>query len=367
MKNKLFLMSIFLIVLTNTLQAQILLEPEVTGDVYYKYTYRFAYRADIPISATSVFTDFEAATPDISVGRNYYQFTSGNWSTFFFLERRSWTKHGVLEFNIDQTTGGNPFPLPGMTENNWVAQLEGIVVESGPVGVQLQVNLFNIEDGCEDGAVTDQDYDCGQNFIKTVFNSIPTAGTEIRSIDVTDQLRQDLFGPDSAGATSGFLFSIMHPGQDNVFAGLDHSQPRIAIYLDGTPTPAPTPTPQSTQPPVLSVDLILSQSIFHPGDRFLLTAQISNFGQDAYMDQPFVILLDVMGNWYWYPDWTEDFSFERVDLQPGTMESSIMDFNWPEGSGSSYGVKFIGALLEEDFSAIMGTWDSVEFGWNDLK
>ena len=127
-------------------------------------------------------------------------------STFFFLERRTWRQHGVLEFRIDQTAGGNPFPLPGMTENNWEAHLNGIVVQNGPPGAIFQLSLYNLNGYPENGAIAETDYDCGQDFVETI--SLPFLDrNESNRIDVTEQLRRDLFGTGSGDATSGFVFN----------------------------------------------------------------------------------------------------------------------------------------------------------------
>lgn len=363
MKNRVALITMLIIASAAGTSAQVILDPAATGDVYYKYTYMFAYRADIPISAFSTFIDFDVATPGIDVGWNYYRYTSGHWSTHYFLQKRSWTKHGVMEFDIGQTASGAPFPIPGMTANNFVAHLEGIVVENGPTGVQLQVNLMDLEDGQEDGAVTESDFDGGQQFIRTLFNSIPPAGTELNPVDVTAQIREDLFGSSASGDTSGFLMSILHPGQDNVFVNLDHSRPQVKIYLTGTPVPTalPTATPASGN---VSVQLDISQSIYRPGDRFLLTAAVANFTEEPLADQPFAVVLDAYGSYFWYPGWTDQFQFEPLDLFQGTTEMTILDFTWPEASGSATGIRFLGAVLEQDLSGILGLWDWVQFGWN---
>ena len=368
--------------MTGSLSAQIILEPSVTGDVSYRNTYRFLYRADIPISAFSTMTNYLPATPLVQAGWYYYHFSSGSMTSYFFLQRRSWKNHGVLEFNIDQTAGGDPFPLPWMTENNWIAYIDGLVVDYGTAGVQLQVDLFDMDDGNEDGAVTESDFNAGQEFIQNLFNSIPPDGTEIDQIDVTEQLREDLFGSSSAGNTSGFLLTIQDPDQDYAYVNFDHNRPQVKIVLNPTPptptpqatvTPSPkpqTPTPQATVTPSpttpndVSVQLVLSQSIFRTGDRFLLTASIANFLQEPIQEQPFALVLDIYGSYFWYPGWTDQFEFAPMDLEVGTTEVTILNFTWPATSGTASGIRFYGAVLEQDLSNIMGTWDWVQFGWH---
>jgi len=40
-------------------------------------------------------------------------------------------------------------------------------------------------------------------------------------------------------------------------------------------------------------------------------------------------------------------------------------FQWPEGTGSAAGLKFYGAMTNQDVSAILGIMDVWEFGWNE--
>ncbi len=364
---------------TGLTNAQIILHPEATGDVCHQFTYRFAYRADIPMTAMSTSDDFIPGTPGIHAGKLHDQTQSGNMSTFFHSTQRTWTQHGILEFRIDQTAGGTPFPLPGMTENNWEAHLNGLVLEEGPEGVLFQLQMVDQSDTCEDGAIIETDFDCGEDFVATVFDTIPDAGTEIDPIDVTSQLRRDLFGAGTGDATSGFILKPGNPLLANAFITLGASSPFIEITINGTPaptatatpvpthTPAATPTPQPTAPPGVdaSVELSLSHSTFHPGDAFLLTASISNHLPTPMINAPFVVLLDAFGSYYWYPDWTDTFSVHHVDLPAGVTTLTILDFIWPSGVGSAAGLTFYGAVLTSDFSAIVGAWDSVPFNWSE--
>ncbi len=135
-----------------------------------------------------------------------------------------------------------------------------------------------------------------------------------------------------------------------------------------TPSPVPTDTPDitpTTTPDIteLGVDLQLSQDIFHSGDRFLLQAILSNPGPDEPADVPFVVLLDVFSDYFWYPGWTSEFQFEPVDLNIGRQDKSILDFTWPEVDGSAEGLLFYGAFLNNSFTEIVGNWDYVSFGW----
>jgi len=90
---------------------------------------------------------------------------------------------------------------------------------------------------------------------------------------------------------------------------------------------------------------------------------LSNPGPEEYQFQPLVVLLDAYGSYFWYPQWTENFSYERVDVNIGTTPIDILDFEWPNISGEASGILFYAALLTQDLSSLLGDMDSVSFGW----
>ena len=150
--------------------------------------------------------------------------------------------------------------------------------------------------------------------------------------------------------------------------------PTVTPTLTPSNTPTVTPTPEDTVTPIpptetpepeqFSVDLVMSADMFHAGDLFTLDAYISNPGPDAMPGRPFALLLDIQGLYFWYPDWTEEFTIDYVNLPIGTVKKEIFNFKWPENAGSFAGATFYGALLTANLSEILGTWDFVEFGWD---
>jgi len=132
-------------------------------------------------------------------------------------------------------------------------------------------------------------------------------------------------------------------------------------FQEDPPTPTPTPTP--TPIPDLGVNLELSQNFFQAGDEFLLDAFISNPGPETYTSHPFVVVLDVYSYFFWYPSWTVDFSYELLDIDVGTQYLEILRFTWPEVNGHASGLRFYGAILNAEFTEIIGEWDMVEFSY----
>lgn len=113
----------------------------------------------------------------------------------------------------------------------------------------------------------------------------------------------------------------------------------------------------------LGVDLTLSQTLFKTGDLFDLQAQLKNSGAQTATAQPFVVLLDVLGNYFWHPAWRREFRYELVDIPPGVTTRQILHFIWPETSSPAAGIFIYGAIMSDDFTAVVGQYDCVEFGW----
>ncbi len=141
------------------------------------------------------------------------------------------------------------------------------------------------------------------------------------------------------------------------------------VIITATPSITPTlieftPSVTPTHPLEVGVELIISDEMFHPGMLFELKAFIENPGPETYEEQPFVILLDVLGMYFYYPFWDTTFSFEPLNLGVETIEKNILTFTWPEtGEAALDGIVFYGALLTSDFNDILGRFDAEEFGY----
>lgn len=143
-----------------------------------------------------------------------------------------------------------------------------------------------------------------------------------------------------------------------------------AGYASPTPVPTatPTPTPTPTMPcDAPGVDLELPRTVFVAGDIFQLTAWVCNPG-DLLMNIPLFVILDVYGELWFAPGWRhypdQGIDYFQQDFDKGLHEIIVLEsFAWPGGAGSADGLYFHGALTDPDFSAILGTMDSVMFGY----
>lgn len=165
--------------------------------------------------------------------------------------------------------------------------------------------------------------------------------------------------------------------QDMVDIGI-HYFPDIAV----TPTPAPTeiptatPTPDVTSTPIPptatpeptwtprpdGVTLQLNAPMFHGGEWFKLQAAYNGpFGTEVDL----YVILDVMGQYWFYPDWLQDVSFYRFTISPAGLHNiTILDFTWPKGDmGQADDIRFWGAMCYAGTTELLGNFDSVTFGY----
>ena len=136
-----------------------------------------------------------------------------------------------------------------------------------------------------------------------------------------------------------------------------------------TPSPSTTFTPEPTQTPVatptgeISVDLTISDTVFSAGERFLLYVDAHNYSWQP-LDGNLVIMLDVYGDYWFYPSWTQTLDGAAIALPAGhTFTDLILDFYWPDDSGTASGIFFWGALITQDWTGLIGDYDRVEFGY----
>jgi hypothetical protein len=131
--------------------------------------------------------------------------------------------------------------------------------------------------------------------------------------------------------------------------------PTATPAIDSTPTPAYTPGNW-----VYSFDL--NQDNYRAGDRFRLRRDIFNPGPDHEIFE--IILLDVIGVYYFWPDWTTNLQGRTSTLPAGELTEIILEFDWPSGDfGSVTGLWFWGGCLDPHTASLLGNIDGVSFGY----
>ncbi len=137
-------------------------------------------------------------------------------------------------------------------------------------------------------------------------------------------------------------------------------------YTPITPTETPTPFPSAspTASPKLTVHLQMPAHHFTPGSLCGLRIMIINNGMDYAGEYPVFVMLEIFGNYFFAPSWTEAADYYLVNLIPGHTIIEVIDqFNWPDGVSTSGSAVFWGAVTEADLSKIVGLHDNWNFSW----
>lgn len=174
------------------------------------------------------------------------------------------------------------------------------------------------------------------------------------------------FVPDSSPTSDG-TGDPNDTSYGNTFADPDFDNDALFLNIsawlaDGAP-PHPTATPGATPTPVdlHGVDLMLNQTRFSAGDDFLFSTRFGN--QQASTLADLYIILDVAGQYWFYPDWTESVAFETHYMNSGSVITrEILTFIWPEVQGYAFGLRFWGALLTPE-NQLLGEFDMIEWGY----
>jgi len=119
----------------------------------------------------------------------------------------------------------------------------------------------------------------------------------------------------------------------------------------------------------LGVKLDLPAHHFTPGDEFYCNAVFCNNTGMALTGYPFIFLLDVYGEYYFGPSFTQDFD-TYLDEFPVFPESEtpitlIEPFIWPPDVGSGSGVYLYAAVTDPSVSFLYGDYAAWEISWGE--
>ena len=250
MKNSVILGILCFVVTVTSIHGQIVLEPQVAGTVEHRL-FRFVapYYAN---SFTSQHTNVMPGQWSVGMYYNYVITPSSHYTHSYYI--RDNRCRAVVEFDINQTAAGDPFPTENMTESNWVAHLNDLQVTfADEEGYDLEVRVHDMAGDDQNGILTQQDYFAAIDPpFHSLFEEIPGVGTVYSGIDITEQLRDDLFGMGIPSNTSGFILAMNY--EYYPMYSLD-----VSIRFDPNPanitvevfTPVPTNTPVNTPTPPL--------------------------------------------------------------------------------------------------------------------
>jgi len=144
-----------------------------------------------------------------------------------------------------------------------------------------------------------------------------------------------------------------------------------------TPTPLPptfTPTPGPPDPTAsptipcdnLGVEIRYPATYFRPDDEFYLNLEICNNLMHIMTDIPIFVILEVQGNFWFAPGWTQTVDYYQEDLPVALTEKLIINpFLWPENAGSFNGAVFWSAITNPALTNILGDIGVWEFSWGE--
>lgn len=111
---------------------------------------------------------------------------------------------------------------------------------------------------------------------------------------------------------------------------------------------------------------MLDDADLEAGDTFHLHYYLA--ADTAVLNADVWILLDVYGDYWFYPDWLHvsdgvDFK-EGVNVMPGSMYTeTVLNFPWPAQAGNAEGLYFWGAAFFTGTFDIYGDFESIPWGY----
>ncbi len=115
----------------------------------------------------------------------------------------------------------------------------------------------------------------------------------------------------------------------------------------------------------LGCTVSMPAEMYRPGDTCWCMVTICNPGTETYSGIPVFVILDVYGNYYFAPSFS-DFDRYLMDIVPGESEIEVLpEFLWPTGAGSASGIVWYAAMTNPEMTALFGAMDTFAFGWSE--
>ena len=141
--------------------------------------------------------------------------------------------------------------------------------------------------------------------------------------------------------------------------------PWNTLPASATPITSPTPTATSTltpTPAVISYELTLNAIHFDPGDPFGLIRTATNAGSPRPVFE--IIVLDVYGSYYFWPEWTPEIQGISSMLHHGSSTIVVLQFTWPDGDvGHAEGLQFWGGCIDPQTGDVVSNVSGAGFAY----
>ena len=107
--------------------------------------------------------------------------------------------------------------------------------------------------------------------------------------------------------------------------------------------------------------LRLHPNTYHGSEPFDLHLELQNHTGSPFQTD-FYCCLEAYGQYYWYPGWTEDVSFQsRVIPSNGVPEQSFLSFTVPDGLGELGPFTLYAAMVNPETGELIGDYSAVMF------
>ncbi|MCD4654015.1 hypothetical protein K8T06_08765 [bacterium] len=135
-----------------------------------------------------------------------------------------------------------------------------------------------------------------------------------------------------------------------------------------TKTPTPGPTHQATNTPMecteFGVIIDMPATTYHAGDEFYCRVFSCNPTDTSYSDIPLFVILDIYGNYYFAPSFT-DYDHYSLLLVPGFNKTMVIQsISWPTVESVCSNVWFHAGMTDRAITELLGDPDSFMFGWD---
>jgi len=114
----------------------------------------------------------------------------------------------------------------------------------------------------------------------------------------------------------------------------------------------------------MGADISMPSTFYMPGDTCWVDMLLCNMDDAALTDIPTFFVLDIYGNYWFWPSWSVALDYAILDVEPGLTQMNIIaEFIWPDYPSGATGVLFYAAMLNEEMTQVIGSIGMFEFGW----
>ena len=180
--------------------AQVVIENPAVGSVVLKEQVLELNGQEVTSFSSFPNTSTEVVADSVAAGETAASETLSSAGVVLdLLKNNNW--QGMIEFDLQSVEIPTSF-----TTSNFTARLVGVSGQAATDSVSLSVDLYDMADENEDLLIQEVDYFNNDDGVVSI-NGDPYINGEFENgeIDVTAQLRADLFGDSAAGVSTGFI------------------------------------------------------------------------------------------------------------------------------------------------------------------